>query len=109
MRFGNPNNCGFATNATITNNIVTGSLNLTEGQGTSGWNLSFNMGAGGTNIIIGTPIYIGGVLPAPWAGWQLTIASAGRNAGSDGLDVGSNYFGTRTAAPPVAPVNLRVR
>ena len=32
IRFGNPNGCGLNTNATVTNNVMTGALNLTNGQ-----------------------------------------------------------------------------
>jgi hypothetical protein len=107
MRFGNPNGCGLATNVTLTNNISSGGLSLTNGQGTGGFTISFNMGVGGSNVISGTPTYVGGSSPSTWAGWQLANGSAGKNAGNDGKDVGATSYGTGTSAP-LAPTNLRV-
>jgi hypothetical protein len=110
IRFGDPNGCGLVTNVAFTNNIVTGGMNLTEGQTTSTFTRSFNYGAGGSNAIRGTLIYLGGTSPSTWAGWQLAAGSAGKNAGSDGLDIGSNSFGssTSTALPPAPATNVRV-
>jgi len=110
VRFGDPNKCGLVTNVTFTNNIVTGSFNLTEGQGTSTFTIRNNSGAGGTSPITGTIIFVGGRNSSTWSGWQLTATSAGNNAGTDGLDIGSTFFGQAIQTPPApsAPTNVRV-
>jgi hypothetical protein len=107
MRFGDPNGCGLVTNVTLMNNIVTGGLSLTNGQSTSTFVIGYNMGFSGPNAISGTPTFVGGSLPSTWAGWRLAAGSAGKNAGSDGLDIGSNVFGQSTSAP-APPTNVRV-
>ena len=47
----------------------------------------------GTNQILGSPTFIGGVNPVTWAGFQLATGSLGKNAASDGNDVGTNFYG----------------
>jgi hypothetical protein len=108
IRLGNPNGCGVATNVIITNNILSGGLSLTNGQTTSGLTINFNNGAGGSNPIAGTPTYVGGASPSTWAGFKLATSSVGRNAGSDGKDIGATHFGRNTGTTLPAPANLRV-
>lgn len=65
--------------------------------------------ARGTSPIIGTPTFVGGANPSSWAGFQLTSNSLGYRAGSDGKDVGTNYYGPSTSTTSLAaPSNLRV-
>ncbi|MGZ3805636.1 MAG: hypothetical protein ACXWRA_11295 [Pseudobdellovibrionaceae bacterium] len=67
--------------------------------------------ASGVNNIIGIPTFVGGASPATWAGYMLMSNSIGSHAGTDGLDMGSNYFGTVTSSPSIllaAPTNLRI-
>jgi hypothetical protein len=41
--------------------------------------------------ISGAPVYIGGSFPTTWQGFMLAPGSPGKNAASDGLDVGSRF------------------
>jgi hypothetical protein len=93
IRLGNPNACGLATNVTLTNNIISAGLSLTNGQTTATFTVNFNHGIGGTNPIAGTPTYTGGTTPSTWAGFLLTALSPGKAAGSDGFDIGALYYG----------------
>ena len=68
---------------------------------------SYNLGdtssqAIGTNSLVGTPTFVGGnpATITTWAGWQLASGSIGKNNAHDGLDRGTNYFGTGTAPTP---------
>lgn len=77
------------------------------------YNLKSNGGSTaptGTNSTTGTAIYVGNGAPSAWANWRLATGSPGTNAGSDGLDMGTTYFGSGTSSPtnPVPPTNLRV-
>lgn len=62
----------------------------------------------GTNNIAGDPVYVGIGSATNWLGWQLGVSSAGKNAGSDGLDVGA-LISTKVTAPLQPPVGLTVR
>jgi hypothetical protein len=64
--------------------------------------------ARGTNVLVGTPVFIGGASPSTWAGYKLAATSMGYKAASDANDIGSNYFGAPTTLLP-APTNLRVQ
>lgn len=64
--------------------------------------------ASGTNVIIGTPAFVGGSTPATWVGYQLVQTSLGYRAASDGKDLGATYFGTGGTQLP-APTNLRLQ
>jgi hypothetical protein len=112
MRFGKIN-CQVATNVKLTNNMVSGGIWLSEGQTTSGFTISNNQGLGGSNAITGAPTYVGGSSPTTWAGWRLANGSAGKNAGTDGLDIGTLYYGPGTGgyvgAVVPAPTGLTVR
>lgn len=65
----------------------------------------------GTNIVSGTPTFVGGNPPTTWAGYQLAGSSLGSKAGNDGQDMGANYFvgSTSGTQAPVAPTNLKVQ
>jgi Right handed beta helix region len=108
-----------STNAVARNNIHIGSstYKLTGGAGCSGCTVTRNLwsvtsNASGTNNIIGTPSFVGGSFPATWAGWQLNDGSLGENAGTDGQDVGTIYYGGATSTPPTdppsPPTNVRI-
>lgn len=81
------------------NNVMQGAgFDLTGGNGCTGCTTRYTVFsvsgyAVGTNQILGTPTYVGGTLPTTWAGWQLAGGSPGKNAGNDGLDVGTTYYG----------------
>jgi hypothetical protein len=70
----------------------------------------FSSGGFGTNNIIGAPTFVGGASPTSWAGFALAPGSVGKNAATDGKDMGANYFGGGTVTPPAptAPTNLRI-
>ena len=70
---------------------------------------SFN----GSNTMVGTPIFSGGALGSitTWAGWKLATSSIGLAKGTDGKDVGINYYGSSSTVPaePLSPpTGLRV-
>lgn len=90
-----------SSNALLENNIMTGDTDIktSGGSGCTSCTIRFTLfdtgGTVGTNVIIGTPTYVGGgTNPSTWAGWQLTSGSTGHNAGNDGADVGTRYYGT---------------
>jgi hypothetical protein len=70
----------------------------------------------GSNSIVATVLYAGAGSLTNWNGWQLSAASPGKGAGTDGRDVGV-VFGAPTSpapppvdtTPPLAPTNLTVR
>ncbi len=98
VRIGHVNVGATASNETIVNNVLTGGLELTEGQSSSGWMMEYNLVEGevlGAHSIKGKPVYVGGGSePSTWAGWALTSASPGHLAAGDGGDMGANYFGS---------------
>jgi hypothetical protein len=66
--------------------------------------------AKGTDNLIGTPTFIGGTSPTTWPGYQLTSSSLGYSAGTDGKDMGTNFYGagvTPTVPLLASPTNLR--
>lgn len=97
------------------NNILTcgSSYKTSGGNGCTSCTFRYNLfnvsgNASGTNTTIATPTFIGGgASPATWAGWELANGSSGENAGNDGLDLGTTYYGT-PAAGPSAPTNFRL-
>jgi len=63
----------------------------------------------GTNRILGSPTWVGGSSPSTLADFELAVGSLGKNAATDGQDVGANYLGPRTTyRPPTPPTNLRI-
>lgn len=97
VRIGHVNVGATASNETIANNVLTGGLELSEGQSSSGWSIEYNLVEGevlGSHGIMGRPTYSGeGSEPSTWMGWMLTSASLGHLAASNGSDMGTNYFG----------------
>jgi len=70
------------------NNIFTGLSNSGfVSQYTANHNLTRDPIQGSTNII-GTPVYAGGANPSTYDGYRLAPGSPGKNAGSDGNDIG---------------------
>ncbi len=107
---GNP-----ATQATVDNNIIYavgsgnyGQWKTSNGSGCSGCLFRYTMSSGSpqtsltgcsgctiANYFQGTPTFTGGnPVPSSWAGWLLSGGSSGENAGSDGFDVGTLYYGS---------------
>jgi parallel beta-helix repeat protein len=90
--------------AVFRNNIA---ANMTAvGGGTShpsysDYNLCTDGSAGcpGSHSLIGRPTYVGGTNPSTYAGFALASGSLGRNAGSDGKDMGINISTASIAAP----------
>jgi hypothetical protein len=120
---GNAGGWRSATNITAKNNIFyssgskTSTLDDGPCSGTCVYdhNLFNNSGQGmGTNRVIATPVWVGGVSSTTWAGWQLTASSPGKNAGDDGQDLGTTYYGGTAPPPPppppapAAPSNVRI-
>ena len=88
-------------------NVIIGRGPSTTGGSTS---VSYHLcqlagSCSGANQMIGAPTFVGGSLPTTWAGWALAAGSMGKNAGHDGRDRGTTYFGAAGVAPE-APVNL---
>lgn len=99
-------------NATIRNNAFLNAVYSTAGSVncsncTASYNVS-NNGTYGTNSIQGTVLFSGGSNPTTQAGYQLTTNSPGYKKGSDGNDLGTNYYGVATQPTPGTPQNLRV-
>ncbi|HEU0251121.1 MAG TPA: hypothetical protein VFR48_10395 [Solirubrobacteraceae bacterium] len=98
VRIGHVNVGATASTETIANNVLTGGLELSEGQSSSGWSIEYNLVEGevlGSHAIMGKPTYSGGGNePSTWGGWMLTTASLGHMAASNGSDMGTNYFGS---------------
>jgi len=70
------------------NNIVTGGVTSIEGA-TFASRINNLVGSGAVaGEITGTPTFVGGGTPTSYAGYCLANGSAGKNAGTDGLDVG---------------------
>jgi hypothetical protein len=81
--------------------------NLCSTSGQCGFNTS--------GTIVGAPTFVGGspASIASWSGWQLSSGSLGYKKGSDGQDVGINYYGPGAGPGPVGggltpPTSLRV-
>lgn len=98
IRIGHVNVGATAANETITDNVLTGGLDLTEGQSSSGWTMEYNLVEGqafGTHGINGKPTYVGGGSePSTWTGWALTSSSPGHLAAGDGTNMGAAQFGS---------------
>jgi hypothetical protein len=108
IRLGNPNGAGLSSNETITDNIISGRLNLTEGQSTSGFTMGYNLipgGGGGSNSISGSATYVGGARPSTVDGFELAATSLGVGAANDGKDMGVVLNATAAQAPN-PPSNL---
>jgi hypothetical protein len=106
-----------SSNILVQNNIVMGGalLRSTDSSGAescTGCTFSYNLFSSsprGTNYLVGTPTFVGGDNPATWSGYQLKAGSLGYKSGSDGLDMGSNYYGPAASSLKIsAPSNFRV-
>lgn len=110
IRLCNCNGTGLNSNETVTNNILTGGLSLTEGQSTSGFTMGNNLSPGGglgTNSVTGVPTYVGGSQPTSMAGYALTSTSLGHLAASNGADIGvSTGPVVPDTTPPSVPTGL---
>jgi hypothetical protein len=89
---GSKSACGGCS--TIIRNNILGSIGNGGGGNNVGYTSSYNLftsgGASGTGSITGTPTYSG---PAnTWGGYLLSNGSAGKNAASDGKDMGINSY-----------------
>lgn len=113
---GKPEN-GPSTNLVLRNNIFLGSsrVNLTQNGTPACTNCTVTTNlfqtstiASGSNNLIGLPTFVGGTSPNTWAAYQLASGSLGKNAGSDGKDMGIMGTGT-ISPPPPAPTNLQVK
>jgi hypothetical protein len=98
IRIGSVNVGPTADDETIKNNIITGGIELTEGQSDAGWTIEYNLASGneaGQHGVEGRPTYVGGGSePSTWTGWELTSTSLGDDAASNGTNIGTEYFGS---------------
>ncbi|MGZ3770416.1 MAG: hypothetical protein ACXVCP_12800 [Bdellovibrio sp.] len=110
-----------SSNALVKNNILINSdFNTVDSGGVeSCTNCTFehnlfstSADALGINNLIGLPTFLGGIQPTAWPGYQLSASSLGYKAGTDGFDMGSNYYGSGVVIQPTiviaAPSNLRI-
>jgi len=112
IRFCNCNGTGFSSNETVTNNIVTGGIRLTEGQTTSTFTMDYNLipgGGTGAHTISGSPTYVGGSSPTTFVGFALTSTSLGHLAASDGSDMGIKVAGSGGSPAPPSTLSATVR
>jgi hypothetical protein len=84
------------------NVMVDSSFVTTSGGGCSNCAVSYNLfnssrAATGSNVVIGTPLFVGGGAPASYGGFELAAGSPGKGSASDGGD-----RGVRIAAPPAS-------
>lgn len=75
------------------------------------WNLVRAAGGlRGPHDIAGVATFVGGSAPTTWAGFRLAAGSKGKNAASDGLDMGVRRFGPGPVTPdtmaPSVPASL---
>jgi hypothetical protein len=114
-----------STNCLVENNIlVDASVDFSYGSGCTGCTRRYNLfdssgDASGSNNVIGTPRFLPGTYPAlpptstTWAGWQLAAGSPGENAGNDGRDMGTLYYGAggspSPTPTPAAPTNVAIK
>jgi len=115
-----PNNPA-STNIVGKNNIIkTAGIKTSSGSGCSP-NCVFSNNqfgtsgiARGTNNIIGYPTFTGGNSPTALTGYQLTSSSIGYKKATDGMDMGTSFYGSGTITAPApsttlaAPTNLRL-
>lgn len=84
-----------AGSGTIIDNNIASALDFGNGStAATNTNNLLAMGGGGGNLS-GSPTYVGGALPATWAGLSLTAGSLGKGVGTNpaGSDIGASYFG----------------
>jgi hypothetical protein len=98
-----------SSDALVENNILLGFSNFKTSNGAGCSNCTFrsnlfdSSGDARGTYVTGTPTFVGGSLPTAWAGWQIASGSVGDNAGSDGKDMGTLYYGSGTPAPTEPP------
>jgi hypothetical protein len=88
-----------STNALLENNVYDGDTTIKTdgGNGCTSCTIRYGLwdaGGTGTNNVVGTPDYVGARPSLTWAGWQLDTGSPGENAGNDGQDMGTRYYGS---------------
>ncbi len=91
---------------TVTDNVITGGIRLTESQSASALTLDYNLlpDGKGSHDIEGRPVFSGGGAPASFSGFELAARSPGKGAASDGTDMGINLEAVPPAtSPPGAP------
>jgi hypothetical protein len=84
----------FRDNARIYENNCIGTVLVRSNMFSSSSNAS------GTSNLIASPVFVGGTNPTTLAGFQLASGSPGKNAGNDGKDMGTNYYGGAVIDPP---------
>jgi hypothetical protein len=102
----------YSSNAIVKDNIMSGGFKLLCNNCSFTHNLfTSSTNATGTNNIIGTPKFVGGLKPASWSGYKLTTDSVGYQASLDGTDMGGTYFGSGTSVLVTLnpPTNLRAQ
>lgn len=95
------NTGGTSTGIDYRSNLLVGSNAAPPGgiTGTNANNLCQNDDdCSGSGDVIATPVFVGGTPGAScsittWAGWQLASGSPGEDAGHDGDDIGTTYYG----------------
>jgi hypothetical protein len=91
VEVGRSNSGQNSTNETITDNVITGGVQILSPQPSSGATQDYNMipgGGSGTHTISGSPTFVGGSNPTSWGGYRLAPGSVGTGKASDGTDIG---------------------
>jgi hypothetical protein len=80
---------------TVIDNVVTGSIQLTEGQSASAVTRDYNLirSRSGAHDVTARPAFAGGSTPSTFAGFLLAAGSPGTGAASDGTDMGAAALG----------------
>jgi hypothetical protein len=107
------NSCGTlwvrgCVNLVIEDNVI-GELKVDSGSFTEDYNLITVGGTAHGHTIVGSPVYVGGANPTTLAGFQLTPASPGYKAASDGTDMGAPVPSGQSSSPPSPPTSLKVQ
>jgi hypothetical protein len=101
---------------TVTDNVLTGGIWLSEGQSTAGFTINYNLNPGGrgSQDIRRKPVFRGGTRPASFSGFALAAGTPGKGAASDRTDMGiraePSAIGGSGAAPRAAdgPPDVRL-
>jgi hypothetical protein len=109
--FGNKSGQPASQNCTAENNIFRDNARIYENNCIGTVVVRSNMfssssNASGTGNLIASPVFVGGTNPTSLAGFQLASGSPGKNAGNDGKDMGTNYYGGAVVSPPATGQSL---
>ena len=102
------NSGGPSTGGVIKDNVATQGVTLADGSSPAeeNFNLVGSGGVRGANSLRGQPVFVGGAAADSFAGYMLAPGSPGKNAASDGTDMGASLSLVSPPAP-AAPAPAR--